>query len=144
MLDFGYQLPDCIWDAPEVERSRDNTSDFASHGERRFVRGLLPIPLENGTEFHYGVWLEVDQATFLDVRNCWNDEERYLKLRFKARVANAAPPWRTNLLGLGVEAGVREVKSRPFVMAAEAAWLQKLMADGWTPDDYREAVASFT
>ncbi len=91
-----------------------------------------------------GVWLEVDQATFLDVRNCWNDEKRYLKLRFKAQVANAAPPWRTNLLGLDVEAGVREAKSRPFVMAAEAAWLQKLIDDGWTPDDYQAAVASFT
>jgi hypothetical protein len=143
LLDFGYQLPDCIWDQAPAERSPNNTGDFAELGQRRFVRGLLPIRIKDGEEFRYGVWLEVDEATFVEVRGSWNDKVRYPKLRFKAKLANAAPPWRQTLLGLSVDIGVREQKSRPVVIGADDAWLRKLLDDGWAQADYEAAVASF-
>lgn len=144
LLDFGYQLPDCVWEQPVSERSSRNSQDFAVHGARRFVRGLLPVKLETGEEFRYGVWLKVKRSTFDEVRATWNDPERYPKLRFVAKIANAAPPWRTKILGVEVDVGVRDQKSRPFVVAARERWLQDLIVRGWTEAEYKAAVESFS
>ena len=143
LLDFGYQLPDCVWDLPEHERSPRNSTDFAELGERRFVRGLLPIKLEDGAEFRYGVWLEVEPDTFGKIVSVWNDKRRYPRLRFRAKIANAAPPFGKKLLGRVVRACVRDQGSRPFVTSAKKAWLQTLLERGWTLAEYRAALATF-
>ena len=143
LLDFGCQLPDCIWEQAESERSSRNGSDFAELGSRRFVRGLLPVKLADGEEFRYGVWLEVTRAVFEEVVRVWNDEDRDPRLRFAATLANALPPWGTDILGVAVEVGVRDQGSRPFVVAAGASWLQTLIERGWTAAEYDAAVASF-
>jgi hypothetical protein len=139
-LDFGYQLPDCVWAQPAEQRSPRNSPDFAEVGERRFIRGLLPIRLPDGREFRYGVWLEIDEATFIEVNRSWGDPERYPRLRFGATIANAAPPWRDQLLGVAVEVGVRDQDSRPFVIASSQSWLQDLLDHGWTMTEYRAAI----
>lgn len=143
LLDFGYQAPDCVWAQPANERSPENTGNFAWLGKRRFIRGLLSLGLESGEEFNFGLWLEVDTATFDAVRASWNDPSRYLGLRFAAAIANAAPPWRERILGCRVDAGVREPTSRPYVLGARDAWLQRLLDAGWTTSEYEAAVASF-
>ena len=135
LLDFAYQLPDCIWAQPPKERSRSNT-DFAEMGARRFIRGLLPVKLEDGEEFRYGVWLEVDAATYKHARKVWNDEARYMGLRFNGTVANAAPPWGEKLLGVEVEVAPREATGRPFVTATKVPWLNEVLRSGWTDDEY--------
>lgn len=139
-LDFGYQMPDCVWQQPADQRSRRNTPDFAELGPRRFVRGLLPIRLPDGREFRYGLWLEIDEPTFQEVNRSWSDPERYPALRFQATIANAAPPWGDPLLGAAVDVGVRDQDSRPFVLASSQPWLQDLLARGWTMAEYRAAV----
>jgi hypothetical protein len=143
LLDFGYQAPDCVWAQLPRERSPENTGDFAQFAERRFVRGLLPIKLEDGEEFRFGIWLEVDLATFAVVRASWTDPPRYLRLRFSASVANAVPPWHHRILGCEVEVGTRDATSRPFVIGARDAWLRRVLDAGWTSSDYEAAVASF-
>lgn len=141
MLDFGYQLPDCIWAQPAHLRSPRNTHDFAVLADRCFIRGLLPVKLEDGEEFRYGVWLEVDAAAFRRARKVWNDPARYPALTFAATIANAAPPWAEQILGARVDVGVREPSARPFVRAARDAWLQDLLERGWTGAEYEEVVA---
>lgn len=141
-LDFGYQLPDCIWNQPESERSTRNTRDFASLGDRCFIRGLLPVPLESGEEFRYGIWLEVPRATFDEARQSWDDENRYLKLRFVGKIANAVSPWWDKILGIAVDIGGRDQGSRPFVVAAHEPWLQQIIERGWTAAEYHAAIAS--
>jgi hypothetical protein len=144
ILDFGYQLPDCVWEQPTAQRSARNSSDFAELGKRRFVRGLLPVKLEDGEEFRYGVWLEVERKTFDEAKASWNDEKRYPSLRFVATVANAAPPWGAKLLGVEVDVGIREQKARPFVIGARAPWLQEVLDRGWTAAEYEAVVAAVT
>lgn len=129
--------------ATRGERSPRNTRDFAELGERRFVRGLLPVKLASGDEFRYGIWLEVDCATFDDARQIWNDEVRYSQLRFAAAIANAAPPWREKIVGAAVEVGIRDHKSRPFVIGAREPWLRELLERGWTMAEYEAALATF-
>lgn len=137
-LDYGYQLPDCVWSQPENARSLNNTKDFAELGSRRFIRGLLPVRLEDGEEFRYGVWLEVDEGSYKHAKQVWNDDARYLDLRFKARVANAAPPWGDKLLGVEVEVAPRETTGRPFVTSTSTRWLQDVLREGWTEDEYTD------
>jgi len=143
LLDRAYQAPDCVWAQPVDERSSRNNVDFAELGERRFVRGLLPVPLANGEEFRFGVWLEVDEQTFDEVVASWNDEARYPDLRFTATVANAVVPWQDRILGAHVDVGVRDPNARPFVSAARAPWLQAVVERGWTMAEYEATVASF-
>jgi hypothetical protein len=143
LLDFGYQAPDCVWAQLPHERSPENTSDFARLGERRFVRGLLPIKLESGEEFCFGLWFEVDLATYDQVRACWRDPPRYLSLRFTATIANATPPWRESIIGCIVDLGARKATSRPYVIGARDPWLRQLLESGWTASDYDAATASF-
>ena len=140
LLDVAFQAPDCIWAQPAAERSPLNNADFAELGSRRFVRCLLPVRLEDGREFHYGIWLEIDHQTFKEVLLSWADEERYPKLRFVAKVANAARPWGEKLLGVEVDVGVRDQRSRPFVIAARARWLQEVLGRGWTAAEYGAVV----
>ena len=139
-LDYGFQLPDCVWAQPAEQRSPRNTPDFAELGARRFLRGLMPIRIPDGREFRYGVWLEIDEPTFVEVNRSWSDPARYPRLRFAATIANAAPPWNDKLLGVAVDVGVRDQDSRPFVIASSQAWLQDLFDHGWTMADYRAAV----
>jgi hypothetical protein len=143
LLDFGFTLPDCVWALPPNERSPRNSKDFAELGNRRFVRGLLPIPIEGGEEFRYGVWLEVETEVFDVIVVSWNDEVEYPKLAFVATIANAVPPWRGKTLGTEVQVGVRDQNSRPFVTAAHQAWLQEVLDRGWSAADYEAAIESF-
>lgn len=143
LLDFGFQAPDCVWAQPVNERSRRNNVDFAELSERRFVRGLLPVRLEDGEEFRYGIWLEVEEPIFDEVMSSWDDSERYPKLRFVATIANAVPPWGAKALGVEVDVGVRDQRSRPFVIGTRSPWLQSVLEHGWTMADYEAAVASF-
>lgn len=125
------------------ERSSLNRPNFTELGERRFVRGLMPVKLEDGEEFRYGVWLEVDRGTFDNARASWNGE-RYLGLRFVATIANAAPPWGSRLLGVQVDVGVREQTALPFVIAAREPWLQAVLDRGWTAAEYEAVVERIT
>ena len=88
-----------------------------------------------------GFVLEVDRNTFENVCKSWNDETRYPALRFQASLANAAPPWRERLLGVVVDAGVRDHESRPFggrtrglVAKGDRAWLDSIGIRGGLRD----------
>jgi hypothetical protein len=67
----------------------------------------------------------------------------YPKLRFTARIANAAPPWKQKLLGAEVEVGVRDQSSRPFVRSSAEKWLQTVLVNGWTRAEYEASYAAF-
>lgn len=143
LLNYGYQAPDCVWAQPATERSPRNNVDFTEFGDRRFVRGLLPVRLATGEEFRFGVWLEVDATTFTEIVSTWHDEARYPHLRFSATIANAVTPWHSLILGAPVDAGVRHQDARPFVTAARMPWLQGVLERGWTTAEYEAVVASF-
>jgi hypothetical protein len=60
--------------------------------ERFFVRGLLPVRLSDGHEFHFGVWIEISAETCADLMNTW-DTADYAAVAFDGQLANAVPPW---------------------------------------------------
>jgi hypothetical protein len=137
-LDFAYSLPDCVFALLPEERSPRCNADFAELGERKFVRGLLPVPVQGSEEFRYGVWLEVDADTFQRVLRSWNDPDTFRTLTFSGRLANAVEPFGATTLGVEVEVATRGENARPFVVRSRADWLERLITGGWTRQEYVE------
>src|SRR5262245_565309 len=126
-LEYVFELPDCIAAQPASMRSSRNTADFAEHEARCFVRAVLPVEVDNGDQFRYGLWLEVDAVTYKRIRTAQTAD-----LRFTATIANAARPWQHKLLGAAVEVTVRDRGSRPTIVGAQASWLRSVLQRGWT------------
>src|SRR5262249_19022669 len=91
LRDYAHRWPDRVFALSSAERasrtwcSSDENPDFvALDGASFFVRGLLPVPLEENDEFRYGVWLEVSQEDFEHILQAWNDEAAYATLHFQA------------------------------------------------------------
>lgn len=73
VTDWGYKLPDVVWEIPESERSEKArfNDDLCQFGERYFIRCVLYVPFTDSPgSFGWGAWAEVDWPTF----------ERYLEL----------------------------------------------------------------
>ncbi len=141
-LDYGYRLPDCVFALPEEQRSPRCNRDFAELGARRFVRVLLPVAIEGGEEFRYGIWVEVELATFERVVRAWNEPEQYRALTFDGRVANAFPPFGASVVGASVSLATRDERSRPFVARAEREELAFLLRVGWTREEHLAVAAA--
>jgi len=141
-LDYACKMPDCVFALPAEQRSRRCNEDFAELGNRKFVRGLLPIPIEGGEEFRYGVWLEVDPETFEHVIRAWNDPPVYRTLAFSGRIANALPPFGPRALDALVDLATRDEKGRPFVVGSTEPWLKDLLARGWSRQEHLDLADS--
>ena len=141
--DLAFQLPDRIFALSSGERatrvwqSAPTNPDFAVLDEAAFfVRGILPVPLPGDDEFRYGTWLEVTQPEFMRVLEAWGDDAAYEQLRFRARLANALPPYGEQALGTAVEVATGDASSRPRVIGADDAWLARVLLDGWDQPTY--------
>ncbi len=151
LLDVGNTWPDCIFALSPDERARrvwqdgsDRPDFIAIDGARHFVRSLLPLPLEDGAEFRYGVWLEVGKDDFDHIMRVWNDGSTYVTLRFQARLANAVEPWGKDTLNTIVEAAPRSFNERPYVFAAEQPALAAGLRVGWNRETYESIVRPYT
>jgi hypothetical protein len=150
LLDVAMTWPDCVFALSAEERavrtwqSADHRPDFiVLDGTRFFVRGLLPVPLEGGAEFRYGVWLEVGADEFRHIYVVWHDDAAYARLRFRARLANALRPWGEQTLSQVVEAAPREVTDRPSIVAVDDARLADVLQAGWDRATYAAVVQAF-
>lgn len=82
--DIAMQYPDDIWRLDGVERYlRCRTfSEFCTLDESRyFLRAVLPVPIEDGDAFCWGVWVEVSRF----------DHDRYLKAYSADELSELAP-----------------------------------------------------
>jgi hypothetical protein len=149
LRDFAHRWPDRVFALPSAERasrtwcwSDDNPDFVALDGAFFYVRGLLPVPLEENDEFRYGVWLEVSQEDFERILQAWNDEQAYANLRFQATLANAVAPWGDRTLGIMVEVSTRDAGTRPWVSGAAEPWLAMLLRSGWDRATYEHVARS--
>jgi hypothetical protein len=114
--DHGFKLPDAVWAIPEPERSSRarHTADLCRLDQRRFIRGVLPVPLQGaGDSFGWGVWAEVERATF----------DRYIELfdqdgsgepAHAAILANAIPVYEGSI-GTPVLLQFQDRQTRPTI-----------------------------
>ena len=140
VLNYGFRLPDVVFQQAEEDRSKRNSADFAELGERRFVRCVLPVPVSfHDDDFGIGVWVEVAAADFQRIVDVWSVPDEYQKLRCRGTVANAfvcPGDGDRQLLGVDVELQVQNPDERPVVGSSDAAWVEELLRSGWAERDY--------
>jgi hypothetical protein len=101
----------------------------------------LPVPIPDG-EFRFGVWIETDRATFIEVYEAWNDAEKYMGLAFEGTLANRVAVPEGEVLAERVHLVTRTPNGRPFVAAAESAELDVLLRTGWDAETYHRFASS--
>ncbi len=117
-----------IKDDPDSKKIETWGPDFIRLGKQRyFVRVMLPVKLDVGHEFRFGVWMEVGQETITDLKKVWNSSE-YVKVSFEGILANAVPPWGDTILGAECKAEVRDAKSVPFIKSSNNLELSEILS----------------
>jgi hypothetical protein len=83
LLDVRAGVPEEVLALSEEEREeRVVTSpdgDFTSivDTDRHFVRGLIELPIDEGTRFGWGVWVRLERDDVADVAEHWSDAGAY-------------------------------------------------------------------
>ena len=113
--DWGFKLPDAIFDLPYLERYRRtrSNSDLCALDEHRFfVRGLLSMPFSyQEGEFSWGVWVEVERSTHDFYLGNFNNE--FAKgATAQGRLANTIPGF-PGLVNEPLEIEFQDSTSRP-------------------------------
>lgn len=119
-----FQRPDVIHmltDEDREKRCKSTDDAWMLDGERFFLRGLLPLPV-NGQSRRYciGVWAEVSRDVFTRVNELWTDPAQASEPQMPAVLANALPLV-PNTLGLSVAIQLTGPKTRPeyYLVATE-------------------------
>ncbi|MFN8521615.1 MAG: DUF2199 domain-containing protein [Chloroflexota bacterium] len=95
VTDYGFSLPDNVWEIPGDERPRRAiwTSDLCQFGERFFIRCLLPVPfVHREGRFGWGVWAEVAESDFRRYVSLYDDDASG-EPAVRGRMANALAPY---------------------------------------------------
>jgi hypothetical protein len=103
---------------------------FASLDDQCFLRVLLPVRLDIGHVYRFGVWLSVDTETARKVWTVWDTDE-YKTLTFSGRLANSVPPWGEILLGAPCQARVFAQASLPEIVESTFEPLQDILKSPW-------------
>ncbi|MEK7466548.1 MAG: DUF2199 domain-containing protein [Planctomycetota bacterium] len=128
-LDFTFGMPDCVFALPVEQRSRQNLQNFAECEDRRFVRALLPIRIEDGGELRIGIWVEISRDDFRRLYEVfWDDEKAYVAMSVSGRIENTFRIIGENLNGILVRMAARTPDECLFVLDSESAWLASLLA----------------
>ncbi len=142
-LDAAYTLPEELWeldqDALKV-RAELSESLIMLDSERFFVRTLLPIAIADGSEYRFGVWVEVVLDTFRRLIEAWDSPDLYAQLTFTGALANPLPVLADGGLGCVVYLSTRSHDERPYIHHSEHAQLAQLLHAGWSIAAYRDYV----
>lgn len=91
-LELSYRRPDDAASLAEDERServQENADLCIIDGKRFFVRGVLPLPVEECERpYNLGVWVEVSQPDFERIYALWDEPNQVNEPRFSAVLAN--------------------------------------------------------
>jgi len=131
--DLSFGMPDCVFAQPTADRSRRNSENLATCDGRLFVRALLPIAVLDGSELRVGVWVEVDEASFMAlVQVFWDDEEAYVATELTGPIENSMSLSGHDVRGVPVTLAARTADKCLFVREAGEPWLASLMKVGVT------------
>ena len=121
IMDWAFKLPDVVWDIPQSERSEraDFNSDLCEFGDRRFIRGILFVPLTHSDrEFGWGAWAEVERGVYDRYVDAFKEDGSRDPLQL-GTLANELPVYDSSL-GTPLVIRFRDAKSRPLFVAHES------------------------
>ncbi|WP_412894105.1 DUF2199 domain-containing protein [Arthrobacter phoenicis] len=99
--DVRFRLPEPVLSSPEQHRAEGSWLSDAEPAKATlmqipnlspFVRALLPIKLQGGHEFRFGVWIAIHPNDLQRACKVWNAPE-YSDLRLTGYLANRIQPW---------------------------------------------------
>lgn len=115
-MELTFGLPDEIFALPELEREErtEGSSDlYVLDGNRFFVRGLLPLPIEGQNDYCLGAWAEVSEEDFDKIEELWDVDIRADEPRIKASLSNYMP-YTLSSGQTELEIQLQNNNSRPF------------------------------
>jgi hypothetical protein len=119
--DFGFRLPDevhALGYLEQYQRTRSNSDLCTLDGSRHFIRGVLPLPIqETDDSFGWGVWAEVEAQCHDSYMLTW-DEPGEGMAPFTGKLANDLPGYE-GTLGLAVEVQFGPAGQRPTLRVAQ-------------------------
>lgn len=137
-------MPDEIYDLPGDERRRrlkvGGKSFQVLDDSRYFVRVLLPVPLDIGKEFRFGVWLEASEADFHRLHAVW-DDAAYLDTTLDGTLANAVPPWGGSILGARCRASARRQEAALYIDSSTDVTLARVLTQPWNVHECEALIA---
>ncbi len=104
--------------------------DLIAFEEKRFVRALLPIHLDDGASVTFGTWLEVDLPDFNHAVEVWFGEA-YGDLMLQGRIANAVPPWGATVIARQCTARVLVNDQIPYMTVSPDALVTRILKETW-------------
>lgn len=133
-MDYGFELPDLVWEMPEEER-RERLGGlsrvFVLDGSRGFVRTMLPVGLDHGS-VTFGIWLEIPAAEAEHAMAVW-EGPGYADLRLHGTVANYLAPWGDDLLGAAASARPESGNALPYVYEGDPV-VRSMLEQVWPRD----------
>lgn len=115
-MELTFGLPDEIFtlSAQDMEdRTEGSTDLYVLDGNRFFVRGLLPLPIEGQNDYCLGAWAEVSEEDFDKIEELWEVDVRADEPRIKANLSNSMPYTLTSG-PTELEIQLQDSKSRPL------------------------------
>jgi hypothetical protein len=138
--DFRFRLPDPVLNSPEQHRAEDSwLSDpdpskatlMQIQGISPFVRALLPVKLEGGHEFRFGVWIAIHPDDLQHACRVWNAPE-YTELKLTGYLANKIQPW--GLSKVPVNLAVLNPDHTPYCVSSSDEELNDVLTKEWPHD----------
>lgn len=118
LTEWGFREPDEVFALDSIAkylRTRINADLCTLDESRYFLRGHLRLPLVDGGEFGWGVWVEVSQDhhdVYVGQILAEARGEPTTQFRLEGRLANAIPGYRATL-GVAVHVLLEEAGQRP-------------------------------
>lgn len=123
LLDVRAGVPEEVLAIPAGEREeRVVTSpdgDFTSimDADRHFVRALIELPIDEGTHFGWGVWVNLSRDDVAEIAGLWDDPDGYGRA-FRGELATHMPSY-GETVGLPGAVTLRETNLLPIFLLDE-------------------------
>jgi hypothetical protein len=138
------RTPDDVVELSDDERRRrvkvGGKSFQVLDDSRYFVRVLLPVPLDIGHEYRFGVWLEVAERDFEHLLAVWDDPS-YLDTELDGMLANGVPPWGASILGAPCRASARRQEDALYIESSTDPALSRVLTHPWVVHECEALIA---
>ncbi len=118
-MDLAYRKPLDYFKIPEAERAKRiwiNDDLCVIDDEMFLIRGVLPVPVHDGNgedEFRWGVWVEVEEASFRRYLELWDAADPD-EPPFRCRLSAVLPGY-SDTDTLEADAQLRGPNARPVI-----------------------------
>ncbi|MDQ0849415.1 hypothetical protein QFZ65_001353 [Arthrobacter sp. B3I9] len=138
--DVRFRLPDPVLNSPEQQRAEGSwlsdpdptTATLMQIPDiSPVVRSLLPVRLQGGHEFRFGVWIAIHPDDLQHACRVWNAPE-YADLKLTGYLANKIKPW--GFLAVPVNLAVLNAEQTPYCVSSSNEELNDVLTREWPHD----------